>query len=426
MAVPSIEEIREYNIWIKGEKFEVPSFKRNIYNKIKEEIEKRKFIVAIVGMRRIGKTVLMKQIGNELEGEKFFFSFDEEAYQNLESLKFVISTFLKLSKGKPYIFLDEIGRIKGWAGVLKKYHDLNKATFIISSSSYLHITKGKESLAGRLKDFVLYPWSFEEYLKFKGFEIKSVENENLEKAYTLLDSEKYSNEIIEYIKRGGFPEIFDEKDDSEIKKYIKNSTVEKIVFEDLPSIFNIESKDKLYDLLIYLASNSGCIVNYKNIGSVLEISKDTVKKYIFYLEKALLIDSVKIFGSVLKGIRKGKKIYPLSSGITFSYQSSYNESMLVENVVFTKLKSECNEVKFYRDPYKREVDFIADGIPIEVKWKDYIDKDDLKNLIYFMSKFNKKFGIVVSKFFDIKEINSKKIYILPLHFFLLYKFPIKF
>ncbi|MEM5821223.1 MAG: AAA family ATPase, partial [Candidatus Aenigmatarchaeota archaeon] len=189
--------------------------------KIKEEIEKRKFIVAIVGMRRIGKTVLMKQIGNELEGEKFFFSFDEEAYQNLESLKFVISTFLKLSKGKPYIFLDEIGRIKGWAGVLKKYHDLNKATFIISSSSYLHITKGKESLAGRLKDFVLYPWSFEEYLKFKGFEIKSVENENLEKAYTLLDSEKYSNEIIEYIKRGGFPEIFDEKDDSEIKKYIK-------------------------------------------------------------------------------------------------------------------------------------------------------------------------------------------------------------
>jgi predicted AAA+ superfamily ATPase len=168
MAIPTIEEINEYNPWLKGEKFEVPGFKRNCYEKIKEEVEKRKFIVGIVGLRRIGKTILMKQIGNEVEGEKFFFSFDEEAYQNAESLKFVISHFLKIAKTKPFIFLDEIGRIKGWAGVLKKYHDLGKATFVISSSSYLHITKGKESLAGRLKDFTLLPWSFDEYLKLKG------------------------------------------------------------------------------------------------------------------------------------------------------------------------------------------------------------------------------------------------------------------
>jgi predicted AAA+ superfamily ATPase len=67
MAVPSLEEIREYNPWISGENFDVPKFKRNIYSRVKEEIEKRKFVVGLLGIRRIGKTVLMKQIGNEIQ-----------------------------------------------------------------------------------------------------------------------------------------------------------------------------------------------------------------------------------------------------------------------------------------------------------------------------------------------------------------------
>jgi predicted AAA+ superfamily ATPase len=198
MAVPSIEEIAEYNPWLRGEKFEVPDFKRSIYSKVKEEVERRKFIVALLGLRRIGKTVLMKQIGNEIDGEKFFFSFDEEAYQNIESLKFIISHFLRIAKSKPYIFLDEIGRIKGWAGVIKKYHDLGKASFILSSSSYLHLTKGKESLAGRLEDFVLTPWSFDEYLRLKGKRVGLAKDSNIERAYTSFRHE-YKNDLIQII-----------------------------------------------------------------------------------------------------------------------------------------------------------------------------------------------------------------------------------
>jgi len=418
MAVPSLEEIGEYNPWISGENFDVPKFKRNIYSRIKEEIEKRKFVVGLLGIRRIGKTVLMKQIGNEIQGEKFFFSFDEEAYQNIESLKFVISHFIRIAKSKPYIFLDEIGRIKGWAGVIKKYHDLGKASFVISSSSYLHLTKGKESLAGRLKDFVLRPWSFDEYLKLKGKKVEIIKESNIERAYTYFKHE-HEADVKQFLKNGSFPEIADESDDSEIKRYVKNSTVEKLVFEDLPKVFPIEHVNKVYDILINIVKNNGSILNYSNLGSILQLSKDTVKRYIFYLEKALIISSVALYGSYTKSLRKGKKFYSACSPIAFAYQEYYNEPSLVENVVLNKLQEHFDDIRFYRDSFRREIDFVVNNVPIEVKWKSDVCFEDLRNILYFMSKHNLKKGIVVARKFDVLEKNSKKIYVLPLDFFLL-------
>jgi predicted AAA+ superfamily ATPase len=419
VARPTVEEINEYNPWIKGEKFETPAFRRSIYSEVKEEVERRRFIVSIVGIRRVGKTVLMKQIGNEMNGDRFFFSFDEEAYQNIDALKFVISYFLRISKSKPFIFLDEIGRVRNWAGVVKKYHDLNKATFIISSSSYLHITKGKESLAGRLKDFTLPPWSFEEYLRLKNMEIKPIKEENIERAYVSF-SPRTEKEITDYLKKGSFPEIADEDDEAKIKKYVKNSTVEKLIFEDLSRVFPVEHTDKLYDILVYLAKNSGSILNYTSLGQILGLSKDTVKRYVFYLEKALIMDTVPLFGSVVKIIRKGRKVYPACSPIAFSYQEFYNEPALVENAVLSKLKETFEDIKFYRDSFGREVDFVINNIPIEVKWKSELSSEDFKNILYFMNKYNLDFGIIVSKRFDLMEKGSKRVYILPLDFFLLY------
>jgi len=418
MAIPTVEEINEYNPWLKGEKFEVPSFKRNCYEKIKEEVEKRKFIVGIVGLRRIGKTILMKQIGNEIEGEKFFFSFDEEAYQNVESLKFVISHFLKIAKTKPFIFLDEIGRIKGWAGVLKKYHDLGKATFIISSSSYLHITKGKESLAGRLKDFTLLPWSFDEYLKLKGEKVSIVEEKNIERAYSLFER-KYENEVANYLKKGSFPEIALEEKEEEVRRYIKTSTTEKLIFEDLPKVFPVEDVHKLYDILIFLLKSNGSIVNYSNIGSIVGLSKDTVKRYILYLYKSLIVSQVEVYGSVGKALRKGKKIYAACPSLSFAYQEYYNEPNLVENAVLNKLQESFEDVRFYRTKDGKEIDFVVNKIPIEVKWQSYVTQSDVKEVINFMEKFGVKIGVVISKKFDVIEKNSKKIYVLPLDFFLL-------
>jgi predicted AAA+ superfamily ATPase len=148
MAI-TLDDIQIYNPALSGEKFEVPEFKREIYHSIKEMVDQRRFIVALTGLRRIGKTTILKQVYNEIQGDKFFFSFEEDRFANYDALKEVIELFIRMGN-KPTIFLDEVGRVKGWAGLLKKYHDLNLARFVISGSSVLQLSKGKESLAGRI------------------------------------------------------------------------------------------------------------------------------------------------------------------------------------------------------------------------------------------------------------------------------------
>ncbi|PIU20836.1 MAG: hypothetical protein COT15_05320 [Candidatus Diapherotrites archaeon CG08_land_8_20_14_0_20_34_12] len=415
MPLPTLDDIRSYNPWLKGESFEVPSFKRPIYYEI-ERIVGKKFIIALTGLRRVGKTTLLKQLGNNLRGEKFFFSFEEDLFANYASLKHVVETFLEMSE-KPTIFLDEIGRIKGWAGLLKKYHDLGKAKFIVSGSSALQITKGKESLAGRLMEYTLMPWQFEEFLALKGIVAKKISAKSIEKAYLQWDKIG-ETEITEFLKKGGFPELLDVQNETDIKKYIRASTIDKIVFEDIPHIFAVEDKDKLYDILCYVARESGNILLPSHLGQALEVSKDTVKKYLFYLKYAYLVELLPIEGSTIKSFRRPKKVYASCPSISYALSLDYDESRLVETAVFAKLNNESKELFFFRDAQKHEVDFTG-KLVIESKWKNQITDADLKSLWYFMKKKRIKKAIVVSKHFEVKKKEDMLVYCLPLAFFLL-------
>ncbi len=415
MAVPNIDDIREYNPWIEGKKFEVPEFKRPIFQSVYDTADKRKFITAITGLRRVGKTVLLKQIGNEMQGERFFFSFEEDAFANYASLKSVVETFLKMGE-KPAIFLDEIGRIKGWAGLLKKFHDLGKATFVVSGSSSIEINKGKESLAGRIMEFYLSPWSFSEFLNIKKVAIPKVDFGNLEKAY--LKWKPQREFLREYLQKGGFPELHDVGEQELIKKYIKSTTVDKIVFEDLPKTFPIEHVDKLYDLMRYIAREPGNLTIASHVGEALELSKDTVRKYLFYLKYAYLIDILPVEGSTLKSFKKPKKVYVSTPAISYGMFPEIEEPRLAETCVYQKLRELTENVFFYRDPQKHEVDFTG-NFAVEVKWKEKILKEDLNNLAYYLEKKKKKTGFLVNKSeFSKREINGKEIYLLPLDFFL--------
>lgn len=416
MAIPTLDDIRDYNPWMNNEKFEVPKFKREKYNEIFDVVKKKKFIVAITGLRRIGKTVMLKQIGNELKGNKYFFSFEEDKFANYDALKSIIQQFISWSE-KPFIFLDEIGRINGWAGLIKKYHDLGKARFVLSGSSSLDITKGKESLAGRLIEYTLPTWRFSEYLSLKGYTVEKYKLSNIEKAY-LKWNHKFEDELKHFMIKGSFPELVDETDEKFIKRYIRSTTIDKIIFEDIPKIFNIKNPNLLDDLLSYICKNTGSIVHPSHLGDAFDVSKDTVKDYLYYLRYAYLIDFLPLEGSYLKSFRKAKKIYAVSSSLAYSIMDSYNEPQLIENVIFDKLKTEFNKLYFYRDPQGHEVDFIT-NIVVESKWKSKITKNDLKSLIYYMKKKQIRKAYVIGKSFDVIQYDEFIIYVIPLTLFLL-------
>ncbi len=403
--------IYEYNPQLMGKKIELPRLKRGLYFKLKKWLKKRQ-IIAIVGLRRTGKTTIMKQLMQNLE-KAFFFSFDEEETQTKEALVFIIDFLLK-NLGAKYIFLDEVHYVKDWQGVLKRYYDTKNVKFIISGSESLEIKKAKESLAGRIVTFKLETLSFKEYLELRGKKI--AKETEIKKIYekTFYEKEFLEQEFLNYLYNGAFPEIVNETDDEIIKKYINELVVKKIIYRDIPRIFEIRRKDLLLSLFNYICNNSANLFEIKNLCNIFKADYETITNYLFYLQSAFLIKTSELYSkSIAKRIRKNKKIYVSHPSIAFAVLG-YKREMIIEKILGQYVESLFGSEFFWRDKHKNEVDIVLDGKPIEVKYKNNIGKEDLKGILRFMKVFKSKEGVIITKdIFKEEEFQSKKILLVP-------------
>lgn len=416
MHIP-LEDIKLYNPQMSGETFKVPETKRTQYERI-FDIVSRSFTVGIVGLRRVGKTVLVKQILNEMlrnGREIFYFSFDEERFATVETMNWVIRYALDLYDA-PVIALDEIGRIPGWAGVIKKYHDTRGVIFILSGSESLTITKGKESLAGRIIDEYLPPLQFPEFIDFTGGGKRCIELSLIAPQKAFAGWER-SGKLDDFLLKGGFPEIRDELDIGLVRRYVLNNCIEKIIFEDLPKVFDISNEHALYRLWEVIVRNPGMIFVANNLTDVLGMSKNTITRYLFYLQKSYLVRSIFREGSVRSRMRKGEKTYPITPCMSsLAGEGDAAMGLIAETAVLDRLQNGLGyDVSFYRDRSKREVDFIVEGHPIEVKYRRNITGKDLKSVIYYMRRNELKHGLVVTReTADVVDENGMRILLVPL------------
>src|SRR3989338_11477730 len=282
-------KLEEFNHWWTSEKVDTElalPFKRDIYPEIEKHMGKR-FILALVGLRRVGKTTTMYQLIQKLIEAKIkktailFFSFDEVSAK----LNEVLETYKEIHnkdfrEEKIYIFLDEIQKCSGWENELKKYYDLYpKLKFIISGSESLFIRKKtKETLAGRIFEFTLTTFTFSEYLR-----IHEINKEQL----------KYEAKIgplfLNFVEKGGFPETFYLDNNRDFKEYIRTFVVDKIVYKDAPKIFKIEDPEFLRTLLELISANPGMYVDYQSLSRQFGKDRRVVRDYILYLRESFLI-----------------------------------------------------------------------------------------------------------------------------------------
>ena len=385
------------------------SKKRELYEKVLKLVPK-KYIISIVGLRRTGKTTIMKQIIDELISQNvprnniLYYSFDEPG-----EIEEIMNEYLKISgkelgKEKVYIFLDEIQKVKNWQDKLKIYYDNYNIKFFISGSSSLFIRKKSESLAGRIIEFELDPLSFKEYLFFND-KTEWFKNQRLFSA-------KLKEEFESYLFRQ-FIEIINE--DIETRKLYIESLARKIIFEDIPSVYSIEQPQVLLKLLRIISSSPGILINYKSLSSDLSINEKTLSGYIEIMEKAYLLFKIYNFSkNLLTSEKKLKKVYLKST--SFCISDNKDISKLVENCVITQLK-----LNFF---WRRNLE--VDGIllkkdkiiPLEIKYKDNIAKKDIKGIIKFMEKFKIKKGIVLTKN---NKSETKNLIFVPVWEFLLNK-----
>lgn len=394
--------IEKHNFhWREGFFYGFPK-KRGLFDVLVKEIKTRQ-IISVIGLRRTGKSTLLKQLIDHLIGSEkverrdiLFYSFDEEQ-PKIEEIIGEYETItgkgiLKAKKGRVHVFLDEVQKLENWQNQIKYYYDNyhDNIKFFVSGSSSLFIKKqATESLAGRIYQHVLEPLSFGEFLIFRGNE------ELIEKAGLL--KEELKREFLAYQKRQ-FVEIVNESEDR-VGEYAR-TMVEKIVYQDIPKIFPVEYEELLIKMLGIIASNPGMLSDYESISRDLGISRITLSNYFFYLEESFLIRKLYNFSrNALTSEKRMKKFYLATTAFFPFLNAGVDESKLIENLIINAINAKF----FWRTPQKYEVDavLLENGgkaiVPVEIKYRNKIVEKDLKNLLRFCENFNVKKAVLVTK-----------------------------
>lgn len=389
--------------------------------------------VVLMGPRRVGKTVMMyhtinKLIQDGVNPQKIFFvGIDNPIYVNLslQEILDLCSESMNMDSLKDcYIFFDEIQYLKDWERHLKVLVDLYPETkFIVSGSAAAALKwHSTESGAGRFTDFMLPPLTFQEFIHLKNknhlMREGNIEYNNKHIPYFLSHNiSELNDEFLQYLNFGGYPEvILNEKIQKDMGRYVKNDIVDKVLLRDLPSLYGIKDVQELNRFFSYIAYNTGNEFSYETMSKESGISKDTLKKYLEYLEAAFLIkvlNKVDISAKRLKRVTSFK-VYltnPSLRTALFSPIKSIDKEMgnMVETAVLSQwMHRENLNLVYSRWKLGRsegEVDLVlvdhSHFKPIwgvEIKWSNrYYEKpQELSSLIQFCNNNNFQSALVTS------------------------------
>lgn len=444
------EQVKEtlffYNPWWTAGKVPQELFKpyqRPVLKKLISYLGLERVII-LKGPRRTGKTTLFYQFIDYLlkKGTNpkniLYLSFDDpKARKSLDTLiqTYEIITKKTIKNQKVYFFLDEIQYLDEWSFYVKKYFDKKfPIKFIVSGSAASLIKKTSESLAGRTIEEILYPFNFFEFTALKYRENKQLQKaiRNFRKNFSLINVPDTTNLIPfkqdiniafeEYFQRGGFPHIFTVKNRTLWKRLLREDIVEKVIYRDLVELYDIKKPQVLEKLFYYLIDVTSSILNISNIANSLKLSREYTEKYLFYLKSALLCFTIQKFApSKETQIRSNRKVYMIDHGLVQAFEK-IESGKIIENLVALSLLNRKYPIGYSRNRF--EIDFIIQKnktiLPLEVKYKERLNKKDTKKILSFMKKYKAKHGIVVTKDLLKQEVEEDLILnFIPIQFFLL-------
>lgn len=380
--------------------------------------------VILLGPRRVGKTVMVGQLIRDLlrEGEDgrhlLYLSLDTPIYTGL-SLEGVLSLFRRTHGHAPdarmFVFFDEVQYHADWERHLKSLVDAYPRTrFVATGSAAATIRRrSEESGAGRFTDFILPPLTFAEYLHFVQREQELVRVERDE--YTPLDLPALNAELVNYVNFGGYPEAVLSADvRRDHARFVGNDIVQKVLLNDLPSLYGISNIQELNRLFAALAFNTGGEVSLEALTQDSGVSKPTVMRYVEYLEAAFLLRRLRRVDDRGAHFQREHqfKVYLTNPSMRGAlYGSVEPESPVMGPVVETAVFSQCWHAPWahtlrYARWKKGEVDLVSlspllqqPTYAVEVKWSDRVvnNPDDWKGLVRFARQHNLPEVIVTTR-----------------------------
>ncbi|MBU0756886.1 MAG: ATP-binding protein [Nanoarchaeota archaeon] len=355
-------ELFKQNPWWDKQFSEQSIIREHYLNKLIDNLNNKE-IIFVTGLRRIGKTTLLRQLISHLlkttvPDDILFLSLDSFPLMEY-SIHDVVEEYRKIKKKKTsdffFLILDEVTTKENFESELKSLYDNDNLKMFCSSSIATFLRDKKARLTGRTKTIELMPLSFKEFIQFKKEKIGASDKSLLESLFE------------DYLKTGGIPRYVLTKD----RDYL-NEMVESIIYKDIISYYNITSERTIKELFILLCRRVGKPLSYNKISNILSISVDSAKRYIGYFEKSYLFFVIDRFSkSPNESVTSPKKIYAGDVGILNLVTEEKELGASFENIVFLKIKDKNPK---YLSENLTEIDFIIKDHLIEAKYNSEMNK----------------------------------------------------
>ncbi|MFZ2455866.1 MAG: ATP-binding protein [Candidatus Altiarchaeia archaeon] len=420
-----LEILSDWNFWAR----EIDAgIRRDEYVGILAELlTKTDQVVALAGVRRSGKSTLIRQTAKELGGglNTLIVNFEDERFlvRDLQLLSDIFDAYREKvkPKGKPFMFLDEVQNIPGWERFVRGVHERKEANIMVTgSSSKLLSAELATLLTGRHITYPVYPLSFKEFLFFRKIPVRG----DLEALAKRLEIKGLLSEYMEY---GGFPGVVLSSE----KQRILLSYFEALINRDVIDRYKIREKEKLLVLAKYYLTNISSLASYNKTAKFLKLSPTTVERFTNQLENANIIFQIKKFDySVKEQENSPRKIYSIDTGLSNAMGFRFTEKpgKNMENIVALELKRRQavkpeTEIYYWKDSQQRETDYvIKEGTKIkELIQVCYSVEDpetkerETKALLKSMDEFKKDQATIITLDHEgTEEIKNKKITYTPL------------
>ena len=396
------------------------------------ELVKGKAFVCI-GVRRCGKSTLLYQIIDDLEKKDvsreniLYLNFFDDRLTELKhgNLSLIMEAYYSLYPEKKgveeiYCFFDEIQEAQNWEPFIDRILRTEKCSVFISGSSAKMLSKEVATqMRGRSLVWELFPFSFKEFVDYKGVDYRKLTSRNrlvLKKCFD------------EYFQKGGFPEVRDVTD--KIRIMIHQEYYKAILHRDIIERFNAIHPQAVIQAGYRLISSSASLYSVNRITEYLKsfgykVSKAFVSSCINWFQDAYFLFSLKIFSpSISKQNANVKKIYSIDHSMTTSIAPGIlaDKGHLLENIIFIHLRRQTEKLYYYRTKRGREIDFIwldehrnKHLVQVCFSLNDPLTKKrEILSLIHAMEELNlQKSTIITMEEEGVLEEGKKRLEIIP-------------
>ena len=318
------------------------------------------FVKILTGVRRCGKSTILKMIIEKLQKERGILKeqiiscrFDSMEYDGMSGKEIYLYIKEHLCEDKrSYLFLDEIQEVEGWEKIVNSLaSDFNVDIYVTGSNSRMMSSEIATYLTGRYVAFRIYPLSFQEYLTFK-------------KAFA--KTEDVKKELVDYMKRGGFPAVHLQEYELDEVYTIVRDIYHSTIYSDIVKRNQIRKIDQLERIVKYTFQNVGNTFSAKSISDYLKAEKrsldnETVYGYLEKLEKAYLLHRCSRYDLRGKEILKTQeKFYLADTALLYSVLGYHEDSAAacLENIVYLELCRRGYTVNIGKTQ-DGEIDFVA-------------------------------------------------------------------